>query len=126
MNFEANERNFHPLQDIFIYSEKQCLERFTIAPWWLDHSPMRCKDRCRAMTTPRYPKTTNMYGFLPRAELSNIADLLKDNSAFAGITTYGLLPHLPCLKDESVAFDIATVGTYFNKWPLPFYNWMYG
>ncbi|KAK2729516.1 agmatinase [Colletotrichum kahawae] len=38
----------------------------------------------------------------------------NDNSAFAGITTYGLLPHLPCLKDESVAFDIATIGSYFD------------
>ncbi|KAH0429146.1 hypothetical protein CcaCcLH18_08643 [Colletotrichum camelliae] len=38
-----------------------------------------------------------------------------DNSAFAGITTYGLLPHLPCLKDESVAFDIATIGIPFDS-----------
>ncbi|KAI8254499.1 Agmatinase [Colletotrichum sp. SAR11_239] len=56
-----------------------------------------------------------MYGPLSRTEPKNIADLPKDSSAFAGITTYGLLPHLPCLKEESVAFDIAIVGIPFDS-----------
>ncbi|CAG9984527.1 unnamed protein product [Clonostachys byssicola] len=42
------------------------------------------------------------------------ADTLQAAPSFAGISTYGLLPHQACLDDESIEYDIGIIGIPFD------------